>query len=706
MTQFSFKKFVEKVHGAFSTDFDEPQVRDLLMPDDGYSRDKAMSTGKRLKIEKLFFKGEKYGEKFEYRRKLLDGINFWVAGNLKGKSSIFKILKFALTGNDDIEADVKSWLREIYLEFHIGDRTYTSHISLNEGFTARLYQVGLDEILDENNENKNDKLIWEVSANTKYTNSIERLFFDEFDYYSMKWTQKNPGKEKTNLSEANASWKTYFHSIFLDSKEYSKLIYGNQEGLILQMLLGLELTYPINRLTVKRDFKKNKLGLLNHSNLNNKSEKDLQKKLKTLNEELVLLNNRIEYLKTKAFDNKEYKSLEKRQNELNKKKIEIYDSKNKLRRRILSGEENILLLNESISDHLDKHKRVKRKLLSLTRNLQNLKEYTDVGIFFSNLELHACPHCDHEVSKAIIEADKGNSSCNLCHNPVEKSIIDTADFEEKIKEIELQILNFSQEKDKIVEVGKKLRSKVESYKTAKKKLAEEIEIINLSKYDSELELVSNKMHSFVNSYKMFAEERDNLFVSKGKNIQNISKIEEELRTWKSKSNKPLIIGKEIELLNHAIESLKNERANRSRNILHLFREIFKKQLHLFNLKNYSDIEISSSFTMSFTKNNVKVSFNKISAGEQLRVKLAFYLSLIELDITHNHGRHSRFLVLDTPAKEEGDKEYLDGLNETLRTIEKNFKGKMQLFVGTAERELINAVSIDKYEIKEPGKYFF
>ena len=74
-------------------------------------------------------------------------------------------------------------------------------------------------------------------------------------------------------------------------------------------------------------------------------------------------------------------------------------------------------------------------------------------------------------------------------------------------------------------------------------------------------------------------------------------------------------------------------------------------------------------------------YDNIAEGEQLRAKIAFYLSLIQLDIEFNFGRHTRLLIIDSPGKEEADSKYLEGLTQVLNSIEDRYGDNLQILLG-------------------------
>ena len=165
--------------------------------------------------------------------------------------------------------------------------------------------------------------------------------------------------------------------------------------------------------------------------------------------------------------------------------------------------------------------------------------------------------------------------------------------------------------------------------------------------------------------------------------------------------------KNTQILKKAIEILKNTRSGLSNNIIKILENLLLKQIINLGFISISKITIDPlNFKISFDKNNEIFEFKDLSEGEQLRIKLALYLSIIEMDILYNQGRHPRFLILDAPTKEEADKLFVEGFGESLKKIEENFKDKLQIFIGTAKYELSEIISPEKTKILTPNQYLF
>jgi hypothetical protein len=104
------------------------------------------------------------------------------------------------------------------------------------------------------------------------------------------------------------------------------------------------------------------------------------------------------------------------------------------------------------------------------------------------------------------------------------------------------------------------------------------------------------------------------------------------------------------ILEYALQGLEKQRSLTNKEIINKLEELILKEIHAFGLSSIDKVEINDKYDLVFTQNQVQESFNDLNEGEKLRVKLAFYLRLIQLDVEHNLGRHPRFLIFDSPGK--------------------------------------------------------
>jgi len=156
------------------------------------------------------------------------------------------------------------------------------------------------------------------------------------------------------------------------------------------------------------------------------------------------------------------------------------------------------------------------------------------------------------------------------------------------------------------------------------------------------------------------------------------------------TNKPKTVSDyetKISLLDTAIDKLSEERLAIGARVINRLSKLMADEIQNLGLKSITEVKIDDNFEILYKQDNDFVKYDNIAEGEQLRAKIAFYLSLIQLDIEFNFGRHTRLLIIDSPGKEEADFKYLEGLTQVLNSIEDRYGDNLQILIGTAERQL-------------------
>ncbi|MGH0588946.1 hypothetical protein ACQVQY_23200 [Bacillus mycoides] len=692
---FDYKQFSDSLYMEFKETFTLDEVDELLKDLEEHKKDTPISTGKRLTLIKIRINGQKSnGEKIDFNLPLYNGVNILVADNFKGKSSLFKMIQLALTGNNKLKPDIKKWINSIILAFKINDKAYTTIITFkNSRMKGALYSGIIDEVEDINLK-KLDSIFEAVGADD-YEEFIQGFFFNQFSYYSLKWTQKNSKKDKNELIEAKTSWKTYFKSIYLESKDSTSLVYGNQGKKVFQMLLGLEFTYAINQLSVKRDFLQFNIAKQDYINQinTNQSEKDYLKRRKSeIEEELATLNVSVTRIGT---INKLYEEYDEKIKEIND--VNAWNIKNRTYFNEKFKEK--IMIESEISSYINEMNRLRKETNKTDRAISDMEEYIEVGMLFSNLDIKHCPNCNHRVSKSPNYNEK---TCLLCRTSVRdsNSTIDKEMYYQKLSALKVAKQKLTEEKELIQHKMNQLKENGEKVSLIltelKGKLANPKDTLNLKERILEIESSINKEKEKINPKN---DKKADLISAKAIIEYRLSKLDKNPLTDVLDKEK-----KKIDLLNQAIVNLNLLRYENSKKILNHLSEIMIDELHHFGLTSITKIKINKNFDIHYKQNGEYITFDGIAEGEQLRAKIALYLSIIQLDIVYNFGRHTCFLIIDSPNKEEGDSKYLNGLTEVLKDIDNRYGEKLQIIIGTAERGLEHIVKNEK--VVNEGGYVF
>ncbi|WP_353852628.1 AAA family ATPase [Dehalobacter restrictus] len=684
-----FTKIVEKLYDKYSNQLTKEEIIDLLNIEDT-AIDIPLSTGKRLIIEYIEFSGEKQtGEPINFKENFSSGINMIIADNLKGKSTLFKIIKTALVGNDNyIKPDVKQWIKCIVLGFKINDKRYTISMDLEKRTKGKLYNCSFEDYLKDGD--LSELLIFEANSNIEYESQIQEFFFNQFSYFSMKWTQKTSLKDSNELIESGSSWKTYFKTIYLESRD-STSFYGGQDQKTFQMLLALEHTQLINKLTVKKELTQSSLSkqLDVMDSINDDTEvSDLKADLKKIEQKLNEIRNSRSSMDLLNLKNQR-KSLKLEISELNVKLSTLYKQ-----RKVFIAEKE--LKKKELDGFGFEYSRISNEIYKTQRFINDINEYLEVGQFFSALEIKYCPSCNHQVVHSNTET--GNT-CPLCHEiAVNDDVEQKHNYSEKADELEKTLKQMLREKELLGEKKKVLNEEVNRIEGFIESHQKDISRLEENDKEDNLDVINRTIEKIQNEYddsqekELIAQQAVLMFrlAEKEKGNSKLSDVE-----------KLKVI---IKMFDDAIIDIDNLRFEKSKKIIEDLKKSMLNEIHDFGLTSITDIIIDKKFNITYVQNNVMVKFSEIAEGEQLRVKLAFYLSLIQLDIEKNHGRHTRFLIVDSPNKEEGDTAYLEGLKEVLNQIQLKYYDQLQIIIGTATREFAGVVKNEK--IYEKGEYLF
>ena len=688
---FDFQKFVKEIHKDFEKDLSLEQLRELLDLDGEYKKDTPVSTGKRLVIDRISFIGKKVTrDEHEYSNQEIDfshsfrsGVNILIADNLKGKSSIFKIIKYTLTGSNSLKSDIRKWINHIILNFRLSDKKFSIYLNLEGRLKGQLI-ADVIESFDDIQE-ANDHIIFEVNSEKEFQTQIQEFFFNQFAYYSLKWTQKSSQKNSDELIEAGSSWKTYFKSILLESKDSGTLMYGDQGNKIFQMLLGLRLTYPINRLSVKKD--KITYEKTREQSLVKRQAESQGLKRDKLIQRLNVINVELQAISKQATSRANLIKLQDDYSQL----INMIQKESEKR---LLAQNEIIKHNQRLID-ISREKdqtdtelnRIRKEINKTQKNIIDLKEYLEIGIFFSNLDIKHCPSCDHEVSEQKKKIEAEEHKCALCNENITEEISESEklSYRDKLERLKLEEERYLQEevllKNEIVGLDKKHQG-VSSILAGIER--ENVETDNTNSLKNNLAEVSKQIELEKEKLQPITTRREELIAER-------AIVEYQIRTYDSLAKSETNYETEIDVLTAAIENLKKKRYELGRNVLDRLAELMLSEINKFGLTSITEIKITVNFDIQYNQNGEFISFDDIAEGEQLRAKIAFYLSLIQLDIEYNFGRHPRLLIIDSPGKEEADSKYLEGLSSVLKNIGSRFGHELQILIGTAERSLTNVV---------------
>jgi hypothetical protein len=117
---------------------------------------------------------------------------------------------------------------------------------------------------------------------------------------------------------------------------------------------------------------------------------------------------------------------------------------------------------------------------------------------------------------------------------------------------------------------------------------------------------------------------------------------------------------------------------------------------IIGTESITDLSCSALGKITLQKHNTKVLFSSIrNSSERIRVKLAFFLSMMQIGREPGAGRHPGMLLIDQLASSEMVKEDCRALADVLHEIDNDPCNLVQLICFTAEPEFARATVPEK-----------
>lgn len=593
-----------------------------------------------LVIEYVKIKGKKKNnETFEKQFDFCNGVNVISTNgnNFKGKTTLLEIIKFLLTGKKD---GIQTFATKMIKKYEMVVRVNFIRYKLEYDDTVfKVKKINTESVeLIHEGDLKGAELF------------LSSFFSKQFNYHILKYTKSE--KTSLDLSEATLNWKSYFGSVYL--RDYNYLItqnnFGGLKSKIVQILFNLDYNKFINSLELKLSLYERELQKFNILKSQKKyikeNEKILEKQISHLEKELedlsILLEDLLDFEKNEIISSK---------NELSQLKIKKIEFSN----RILELKEEIVILE-------------RRKIIKL--QTETLKKYLPND--------YSCPLCQKDFS---LEEKVKKIEEKICYICGEKHIY-----------TEIKKENNNELKEKLEqEINQKQNEKIDFEKALIDLVVQMGELEKIIKIKEEKELEQeNKIDQI---YTLLKQKKVVLFENKSKLeiLEEFKKIDNE-----EKLSKITIV------LKNLIDYIKEKRYKNAEKKIDAFRTEFKEESIKIGIKGLNDIKFNEKdFDVIFYKNESKEGFNKLSAGEKLRVKIAFYLTWIQMALKGKESEveesvHPAFLMIDSPGKEETNKYDLEELSKIFYDLDKNEK-EFQIIIASA-KNLPNATRIEKNKV--------
>ncbi|MBM7115713.1 AAA family ATPase [Archangium primigenium] len=626
----------------------------------------------RLRLGRLLFTGEKRLEEIgsapiHYDQRFQPGVNvLLVPDNDVGKSSILKTIKYALTGDDsDYDGDVRSWLHRIWLQFYIDGSPFTVHISKEASSVGYIASGHTDRPADESDDMP--ELLESMIGAEAITNTLHQFFFKRLGITGLSWTQAT----STGAERRTTTWRTFFQALVIpDSSDQYLLLdekhsMGNQDGLILSVLLGLSLVEPLNELLIEKQKTRKEQKVSDEERAQAEAAvADLRQQLQSAQDELLRLDTD------------------------QRARLSTYETGT-------SGQQ-LLDLRSQKEVKAAEVSELERRQVELNTNIKRrrararaIREAVDFRLHFTGLEVSLCPNCDTDVDAQAVERERKQHICRLCGKPPHES---------SPSEVEAQLAEADE-----------LESQAKSDVQMREHLNEAIvsgraELDRLDRQETGMREVLKRGLDYVLPTPEEQRQRSGLEQQIG--AINV-RITFQTGIIKRHSAGGDGAGLRAQVQDRVRDVLREEAEQMNQTVLTHLANLTQEMARRIGTESITDLTCSALGKVGLRKNGVEVSFNNTrNPGERLRVKLAFFLAMMRLGRVEHAGRHPGFLMIDQPGSAEMVEEDFVEFARVLRETDRDYADELQIICFTARPPFAEATAPQKLYGPAAGKYAF
>jgi hypothetical protein len=603
---------------------------------------------------------------FRYQRDLGIGINAWVAENSSGKSTILKMILWAITGvQPNIKKDVLLWINNVAVEIGIDEAIFTIQYSpraqSDPSVMGEIYKAEMDTVMSERN--LDTERLDSFSGAPAMRESITRFFSRYTNFRPLQLAQKS--KSSFDLDTKNIAWDIYAQALFISADDYSDFLFPGREfspkhrQRAVWMYLGLDLIDVVSHLQLKADEAKNNYEFEKKRVTVNAA--GVLDKIRRLEVDLKNINSQIEKIESE-------KSIFVDQNAFED-----------LRKLVSDTDAQIIGLSYSEQELITREGQIQNEINSIKRYKQEVQESIEFRVFLSGIQVDRCPHCENMIASARIEDEIKSGQCRICSNNL-KPLSNIMSQQELLKEYE---------------------SKLQKVQTESKRLRKEIRIVHtqisdlqthLAKYKADFTDISRQERNG------FSQELRNLLLQRGKYEGELSYLQQQ--TKESQSNYLDEIKSQHLILLEATKIMKTNLGVNHEELLKILDGLVTAFAKRFGVQNLQKIYLKEQWNLFVVQSETTTRYEDMDVGERLRIKIAFHLALLTIKVKYQIGKHPCLLIVDAPGSAEMTDKYLGAILEGFKDIETQFNGKVQVLLASTHDEIATICEPGKLEMKD------
>jgi hypothetical protein len=558
------------------------------------------------------------------------------AKNLRGKSSVMKVISWALVGRSPLRADVQRWISRVTVEFKIDATLFAVVFDAVDGVPkGKLWQ----RLSSRGGEGVKLGVFTNEDTFEALMNSfmLERLRLEDISVWAKDQLQPH-------------AWPSYAGALNFFADKLDPLI-GNVSTLstrLLQMFAGTSWAAPVGQVNAalgRYDYE-SKLAA-QKALAGNDFAKTRRTDAKVRFEQARAA---LEALPSSATDVAGIFALVSRANEISREAHE-------LRLQVMTARGAVDQARARVQAELARRRAATEDMLARR--------------FFNGMQPSACPRCASMVTEEHRRAEQDEHECSLCHSDLDVTALDNqvmvaadvgddddSDAIDVLAALE-QVLAAAEQSVRTVEADLMSAEEAEQNAASSAAAAQEGLAATEERQQAQIDLAhaQGALDSLEVQPTEDHENEENDLV--GAVLRTAKPIVDK---WLKADQDPI-----LDLISQEITRLARE----------------------FGIGNLERVALKGNANMRVWTGGAEDGYASITGGERLRLKIATAIALMRVGKREGVGRHPGLLFIDSPASEEIGE---DDLSEMLGAlVEVAAETDVQLFVATAHATLLKTV---------------
>ncbi|TCP90340.1 hypothetical protein C8J31_101178 [Rhizobium sp. PP-CC-2G-626] len=550
---------------------------------------------RRLLLESLSFNGEKTGE-FETREiafsrdDMAPGLYAMVSNsNLKGKTTLLKIMRWLLTGIYDLPADMSGWLHTATLGFRIDDQKFevsVSDVAKSSGTVSSFARGKARRVAD-------------FSDAATFRSVMENFFLSELKLEPLTVVAGN----NDNGVEQRHGWNWLFTATVIDPSP--DVLFGTDSNhgkpiRMMQMYLG------IPWVLTRADMMAAQARL----------EMESKAATRTTREVSSSAEKRLSELRASRLAFADKAKTETSSAELRRQSSEALDA-------YMQSASDVRRLTPIVSEAQQEFDAAEVEVSDTIRRLQEFRETQAAGKIFRKLRPVCCPSCEEVYSEEYRVEKEEKKDCMVCGRHDDK---DTDASPETEATFFAEVAEAKSEKTRrrkhLGVVRAKLATAISSRDEAERRN---------NRLDKELERVQASAGAEIEVVKVDAQIAE---------IERMVLERQDGPSW------------ELKAFEEAIKLTKKLYDDEQTEILETVSNMTTAFARSFGMTDLVNVKLKGNTHMDVLMTGGKKTFGGCEPGERMRLKVAATLALIQVSEQRGIGNHPGVLFVDSVANNE------------------------------------------------------